>query len=275
MAATCASPYGDEISQGELSRVGRFEVTLESVGNPDHGQYPDASLPGVACGRCAVTSLKEAAAKCREFIDENDLGGGNWSGGDVYEEGTLVARVSYNGRVWRPSDTRVEDRKTNRELSGDDCDGAVDTPDDIDEVPERGMPLDGDMNEILQPTKLPVDRERALQNAAESFWGAVCDEFPEMKSGDSQLSGEDVAALAIWRDGDPGDRPVQNGAFDVEWVRDERIEDALQHGIAAAGKVLFDSEVPPPPKQVIEQLNGCLRHVMYYNEPEANTGCRP
>lgn len=103
-AATFASPYGEEIPQSELSRVGRFEVTLESVGNPDFGQYPGASLPGVPRGRCAVTSLEEAAAKCREFIDEHDLGGGNWSGGDVFEDGTLVARVSYNGRVWRPGE---------------------------------------------------------------------------------------------------------------------------------------------------------------------------
>lgn len=31
-----------------------------------------------------------------------DLGGGNWSGGQVYNaEGRVIAEVSYNGRVWQ------------------------------------------------------------------------------------------------------------------------------------------------------------------------------
>ena len=59
--------------------------------------------------------------KCREFIDEHDLGGGNWSGGEVYEEGTLVARVSYNGRVWRPSENLAVAPAADEEEPDDDA----------------------------------------------------------------------------------------------------------------------------------------------------------
>lgn len=50
-------------------------------------------------------SIAEASAACRKFIADNELGGGNWSGGDVQDEaGKVVARISYNGRAWLPSD---------------------------------------------------------------------------------------------------------------------------------------------------------------------------
>ena len=37
---------------------------------------------------------------CRADIEQDDLGGGNWSGGQLVEAGRQVARVSYNGCVW-------------------------------------------------------------------------------------------------------------------------------------------------------------------------------
>jgi hypothetical protein len=52
-----------------------------------------------------VASLEEASASCLAFIAEHDLGGGNWSGGQVRDTatGVVVARVSYNGRLWPPA----------------------------------------------------------------------------------------------------------------------------------------------------------------------------
>ena len=44
--------------------------------------------------------MKEASAACRASIEQDDLGGGNWSGGQLFEVGRQVARVSYHGRVW-------------------------------------------------------------------------------------------------------------------------------------------------------------------------------
>lgn len=94
--------YGKEITGSDLTIVGKFSVTLSSVGNPDYGQNPNRSLPGLKNSKVAVKTKQEASDACRKFIDDNQLGGGNWSGGDIFSEGNLVARVSYNGRVWHP-----------------------------------------------------------------------------------------------------------------------------------------------------------------------------
>jgi len=50
-----------------------------------------------------VESLKEAVEVCQKFISEHFLGGGNWNGGQVYDDKDVqIAQVSYNGRVWNP-----------------------------------------------------------------------------------------------------------------------------------------------------------------------------
>ncbi len=77
-------------------------VTLESVGNIDHGQNPHKQKYGASKDKSVkVNSFAEAKQKCMEFIDRNDLGGGNWSGGIIKDDtGKIIAHVSYNGRVW-------------------------------------------------------------------------------------------------------------------------------------------------------------------------------
>ena len=74
-----------------------FTVELRARRNPD---FPRRDLPP-RC-RVVVTSLSEASQACQQFIEEHDLGGGEWSGGHVRDASTkaVVARVSYNGRVW-------------------------------------------------------------------------------------------------------------------------------------------------------------------------------
>ncbi len=82
---------------------GVFVVELGCRGNPDLGQDPRRSLPGVpGWARARCWSLAEASAVCREWIARYELGGGNWRGGRVYEGGKLHAYVSYNGVVWPP-----------------------------------------------------------------------------------------------------------------------------------------------------------------------------
>jgi len=79
-------------------------VELSSVGNPDHRQNPYAPLFGCEKdNEVRVQSFKQASEACRSFIDNNDLGSGNWSGGDIYddERQSIIAYVSYNGNVWR------------------------------------------------------------------------------------------------------------------------------------------------------------------------------
>lgn len=72
-------------------------VKLSAGRNRD---FPRRPLPKSAT--VTVASFGEAARVCRDYIETHDLGGGNWTGGDVREGGRLVAHVSYNGRVWGP-----------------------------------------------------------------------------------------------------------------------------------------------------------------------------
>lgn len=84
-------------------------MTLSSRGNPDHGQDPDAPLwgcPGDAV--VAVESMAQASELARAYIQENELGGGSWNGGAVFDaSGAKIARVAYNGRVFAPNDRDV------------------------------------------------------------------------------------------------------------------------------------------------------------------------
>jgi hypothetical protein len=100
------SPYGEPYPEDKMLEHGQFRVRLASVGNPDFGQNPRVRKYGAEAKRWQkVGSIAEASAACRKFIADNELGGGNWSGGDVQDEaGKVVARISYNGRAWLPSD---------------------------------------------------------------------------------------------------------------------------------------------------------------------------
>jgi len=79
-------------------------VQLASVGNPDFRQDPNSPLFGCdANSRVPVKTLFEASEACGRFILGNDLGSGNWVGGEVTDaEGKVIAKISYNGRAWTP-----------------------------------------------------------------------------------------------------------------------------------------------------------------------------
>ena len=55
-----------------------------------------------------VKSLRAAAIICRDFIERNELPGGGWSGGQVYEGAQMVAEVSHNGTVWSRDGRELE-----------------------------------------------------------------------------------------------------------------------------------------------------------------------
>jgi|GEM_PF-1008240 len=94
------------ISLKEL-REKMMTVKLSSCGNPDHGQNPNDSLsPTVSC---EVATFKGASLICTKYIANWNLGGGNWAGGQVYEDGKQVARISYNGRVWDMNDEEIKE----------------------------------------------------------------------------------------------------------------------------------------------------------------------
>lgn len=80
-----------------------YHVLLQSRGNPDFGQDPDREISPEE--RVAVADFAAASAACEDYVAEHGLGGGNWTGGEVTDAGgVVVARVSYNGRVWGPDE---------------------------------------------------------------------------------------------------------------------------------------------------------------------------
>ena len=82
-------------------------LRLAATGNPDFGQYGSIGVPTVYV---EVASFAEASAKCLTFIRENNLGAGNWTGGALRASkgSKLLAKVSYNGKVWPPGDWKAD-----------------------------------------------------------------------------------------------------------------------------------------------------------------------
>ena len=79
-----------------------LHLIVETAGNPDFGQSPDVEhSPRMDLG---VNTLREAITIATRYRDSYDLGGGNWRRAEVLSAhtGRVVARISYNGRAWRP-----------------------------------------------------------------------------------------------------------------------------------------------------------------------------
>lgn len=78
-----------------------MKVKLSHASNPDIPGYWE---PPIDSGRprwVSVETFRQASEVCREFIERNGLGGGNWMGGEVRDKDDKpIAYVSYNGRVW-------------------------------------------------------------------------------------------------------------------------------------------------------------------------------
>lgn len=58
--------------------------------------------------KVGIKSFKAASIICRDYIERNELGGGNWSGGQIYHGSELVAEVGYNGAVWSSDGQEIE-----------------------------------------------------------------------------------------------------------------------------------------------------------------------
>lgn len=74
-------------------------VKLSSAGNPDFDQNPNEALSPLKFVQ--VSSFEQASKACRDYISEYNLGGGNWTGGQIEQS----HKVSYNGRVWELGNT--------------------------------------------------------------------------------------------------------------------------------------------------------------------------
>lgn len=76
--------------------TGTFTVNLSSVGNPDYGQYAPLSDPETV----VADSLVAIGREVRRYIQEWDLGGGNWPMPVIHHNGKPLCAISYNGRLW-------------------------------------------------------------------------------------------------------------------------------------------------------------------------------
>jgi hypothetical protein len=86
----------------------RMRVELRSVGNPDFNQDPGRPLPGVRARWAVVRDFEAASKACLDYIREHGLGGGNWAGGKILDDGgSEVGRVGYTGAVWPPGGPRL------------------------------------------------------------------------------------------------------------------------------------------------------------------------
>jgi hypothetical protein len=78
-----------------------YSVLLTTCGNPDREQNPYETLWGVPTERVYAASIEECQQRVMEYIDEYELGAGNWAGGEVYDGlGNVIGHISYNGRYW-------------------------------------------------------------------------------------------------------------------------------------------------------------------------------
>ena len=84
-----------------------YRITLRSVGNPDFGQDPYQSMSPTE--EIMVDTLQQAADAARAYIVRHDLGGGNFLTPLVFKGDQVVARISYNGRIWLPPDGGWDD----------------------------------------------------------------------------------------------------------------------------------------------------------------------
>ncbi len=88
-----------------------MKVKLSHARNPDvrGGYWSDPAESGKA-RFVEVDSWVRASAVCREYIERNGLGAGNWTGGKVFDGKAVVAVVSYNGKVREGSDLDLDSR---------------------------------------------------------------------------------------------------------------------------------------------------------------------
>lgn len=84
-----------------------LKVKLASVGNVDYEEIDYRGHLEIAPKWVPVETLWDASKTCREFIEKNSLGGGNWTGGLVINENKQpVGYISYNGRIWSPEEAK-------------------------------------------------------------------------------------------------------------------------------------------------------------------------
>lgn len=88
-----------ELIERETGKHG-LVLVLRADPNPDFSPGTHQATVQIAPQWVRVASLQEAQQRAGAFRDAHHLGGGNWTGGEVFRDGQPYARISYNGRIW-------------------------------------------------------------------------------------------------------------------------------------------------------------------------------
>ena len=74
-----------------------YQIRLRSVGNPDHSQFAPISNPETV----SANRLARIRAAVDRYIEEWNLGSGNWPKCPVTRDGEPIGYFSFNRRFWR------------------------------------------------------------------------------------------------------------------------------------------------------------------------------
>lgn len=88
------------VSNKELKRMinRKYEVLLMAHGNPDHGEDPNKMVaPLLKMQRGTIEGCQEVVSS---YIEAFNLGGSNFTGGQVFWNGNEVGFVAFNGRYF-------------------------------------------------------------------------------------------------------------------------------------------------------------------------------
>ena len=82
-----------------------YIVSLSTCGNIDYGQNPYESMYGVPSYTFKCQTIEEYVQEVRRYIELFNIGSGNWTGGQVYDENdNLIGQIYYNGGFTRQND---------------------------------------------------------------------------------------------------------------------------------------------------------------------------
>jgi hypothetical protein len=85
-----------------------YEVHLEAVPNIDYDQSDYRANVRVSKLKKSAKSIDEAVRIAKNFIEDNDLGGGNFIPAKLYKNGKQIGFISYNGRVWNNDQSEIK-----------------------------------------------------------------------------------------------------------------------------------------------------------------------
>ena len=80
-----------------------YKVVLSACGNIDHYENPYNNIVNgtkVKSNIAECSCIEDCQKAVRNYIEENNLGSGNWSGGKVFKDNEQIGYISYNGRYW-------------------------------------------------------------------------------------------------------------------------------------------------------------------------------